>query len=373
MPGADYSDDLALMRETAKYAGDYALELSKEGEARHWHKEPGSPVSEADLALNRYIANKLCTERPAYGWLSEETADNRAQRSSQRVWVVDPIDGTRAFLRADDPYWCVAIALVEQGKAVASAIYAPELGMLFEASLGGGAFLNGKLMAVSTRCQMPGCSIITTPGMLTHPAWKEPWPEMHVVDPKPNATLLRFAFVAAGMHDTTITLTRKSDWDVAAGALLVTEAGGLATTHIGEEFVFNRYDPAQRSVLASATTELHEQLMKKTSVVELPNPADSGDTPLNGKSKGSRKMSDAPSTTEQLLHIVIGGELKDVTGVEFENLNAIDFVGAFPSYSAAYDAWKSAAQRTVDNAEMRYFILHAHKLLDPETGSHHPV
>lgn len=77
--------------------------------------------------------------------------------------------------------------------------------------------------------------------------------------------------------------------------------------------------------------------------------------------------------TRQLLHIVIGGELKNVTDVEFEDLSKIDFVGAFPSYKEAYDAWKGAAHRTVDNAETRYFILHAHKLLDPETGDHHHV
>ncbi len=77
------------------------------------------------------------------------------------------------------------------------------------------------------------------------------------------------------------------------------------------------------------------------------------------------------SHTKQLLHLVIGGEMKEVGKVEFANLKAIDFVGAYPSYAAAYDAWKSAAQRTVDNAQMRYFILHAHRLLDPETGKQH--
>ena len=84
-------------------------------------------------------------------------------------------------------------------------------------------------------------------------------------------------------------------------------------------------------------------------------------------------MTETGAPQKQLLHIVIGGELRDVTDVEFENLNAIDFVGAYPNYASAYDAWKNAAQRTVDNAEMRYFILHAHKLLDPETGTHHHV
>ena len=82
-------------------------------------------------------------------------------------------------------------------------------------------------------------------------------------------------------------------------------------------------------------------------------------------------MGDAPNSQRQLLHIVFGGELKDVTDIEFEDLSKIDFVGAFPNYKDAYDAWKNAAQRTVDHAEMRYFILHAHKLLDPLTGDHH--
>ena len=84
-------------------------------------------------------------------------------------------------------------------------------------------------------------------------------------------------------------------------------------------------------------------------------------------------MSTEPKQKRQLLHLVIGGELKDVTAVEFEDLSKIDFVGAYPDYASAYDAWKGAAQRTVDSAETRYFILHAHKLLDPETGHHHQV
>jgi myo-inositol-1(or 4)-monophosphatase len=74
---------------------------------------------------------------------------------------------------------------------------------------------------------------------------------------------------------------------------------------------------------------------------------------------------------KQLLHLVIGGEMKEIGKVEFRDLSAVDFVGAFPNYRAAFDAWKAAAQRTVDNAQMRYFILHAHRLLDPETGRHH--
>lgn len=373
MPEVDLSIDLALMRGAAKHAGTTALEMMQEGKARHWHKSPGNPITEADLAVNKYIAGALRTARPDYGWLSEETSDLHSGRCAKRVWVVDPIDGTRAFIRPDDPYWCVAIALVEEGQVIASTLYAPELDMLFEASLGQGAFLNGEQLSVSKQTGLTNCKIITNKGMLSHPAWPEPWPEVQLADPKPNATLLRFAFVAAGMQDCVVALVRKSDWDVAAGALLVSEAGGEVSTHLGEPFLFNRPDPGQRSAVASSTPQLHRALLDKMSEVELPNPADSGDRALTTKSKEARKMSDAPKIEEQLLHIVIGGELKDVTGIEFENLKAVDFVGAYPNYSEAYDAWKSAAQRTVDNAEMRYFILHAHKLLDPETGSHHHV
>lgn len=361
------------MRGAAKFAGDMALEMKLKGEARHWHKEPGSPITEADLAVDKYISNTLKTARPDYGWLSEETADLHAGRSMRRVWVVDPIDGTRAFIREKDPYWCVAISLIEDGAVIASVLYAPELDMLFEASLGGGAFLNGMQLSVSERTEMLGCKIITNEGMLTHPFWKDPWPDMELAKPKPNATLLRFAFVAAGMHDCMVALVRKSDWDIAAGALLVTEAGGEASTHLGEPFVYNRPDPAQRSAVASATPQLHKALLDKMAKVVLPNPADSGDRALSAITKEVRPMSDAPKAGDQLLHIVIGGELKNVTGVEFEDLSKIDFVGAYPNYSEAYNAWKAAAQRTVDDAETRYFILHAHKLLDPETGSHHHV
>ncbi len=85
----------------------------------------------------------------------------------------------------------------------------------------------------------------------------------------------------------------------------------------------------------------------------------------------SRPKTDKPKPEKQLLHLVLGGELKDIARLEFIDLKAVDFVGAFPNYAAAYDAWRGAAQRTVDNAQMRYFILHAHRLLDPETGKTH--
>jgi len=166
-------------------------------------------------------------------------------------------------------------------------------------------------------------------------------------------------------------LAEKADWDLAAGTVMITEAGGQATTHAGEQLVFNQTVPAQRSVVASGNA-LHPLLVRRTGYVSIPDPQARAPSPAARETTEPRKT--MPETAgKQLLHIVFGGELKDVTSVEFEDLSKIDFVGAFPNYQAAYDAWKSAAQRTVDHAETRYFILHAHRLLDPATGDTHHV
>lgn len=364
------TQDLELMLALAKEAGDLALSYTLKGGAEAWNKTGGKgPVTEADLAVNRLCLKQLQTARPEYGWLSEETLDDPAARARSRVWVVDPIDGTRAYINGD-PHWCIALAIVEEGEAVASVLYAPALGQMYSARKGAGAFRNGLALRASSRNHEAGLRLIANDGVVTHPSWPEPWPEVELARPKPNATLLRMAFVAAGDWDATLVLGEKADWDVAAGAVLVTEAGGRATTHLGEPLVFNQAVPAQRSVVASGNA-LHPLLVRRAEVVKIPDPQARAAKPLPVPTEPKRMNS--AKTGKQLLHIVFGGELKDVTGVEFEDLSQIDFVGAFPNYQEAYDAWKSAAQRTVDQAEMRYFILHAHKLLDPATGDHHHV
>ena len=363
-------EDMDTMRALAREAGDLALTYQRGGqENRVWHKSGGSPVTEADLAVNNLCASRLQKLRPEYGWLSEETTDSLDARRKQRCWVVDPIDGTRAFMR-DDPNWCVALAMIEEGRAVAGVLYAPRQKRFYEAWQAGGAFLNGQLIRASSCDVEAGSRLITNEGLLTHPDWPEPWPDLTIARPKPNSTLLRMALVASGEWDAALVLAHKADWDLAAGTVLVEQAGGIVTTHTGEPLVFNREIPAQRSVIA-AGAGLHPLLVRRTGIVGIPDPQERA--AKSAATTEKEKMGDAPKSQRQLLHIVFGGELKDVTDVEFEDLSKIDFIGAYPSYKEAYDAWKSAAQRTVDHAEMRYFILHAHKLLDPLTGDHHQV
>ncbi|MEO0549888.1 MAG: inositol monophosphatase family protein [Pseudomonadota bacterium] len=371
MPGnsSDYAEDLNTLLRVAKEAGELAEGFLKRGNLESWDKSKNHPVTEADIAVNTLIRERLMAARPDYGWLSEETVPDAESRVRQRVWVVDPIDGTRAFMRGE-PYWCIGMGVIDAGKAKVGVVHAPQLGETYSARIGAGAHLNGDPIHVTDCEQEAGCRIITNEGMLTHPAWPVPWPKLHLANPKPNATLIRICWVASGRYDAALTLWRKSDWDLAAAAIIVQEAGGLATTHLKEPFVFNRGEPAQRSLLAAGKT-LHSLLSARVKGVKLPDPNWTVRPLDETRTTEPQSMSEVDS--KQLLHIVIGGELKDVTGVEFENLSSIDFVGAFPNYKAAYDAWKGAAQRTVDNAEMRYFILHAHKLLDPETGDHHHV
>ena len=362
-------EDLDILHSVAREAGELAIDYFERSDVRFWDKSKGNPVTEADLAVNQLIQDRLMKARPDYGWLSEETALDNKTRTAKRVWIVDPIDGTRAFMR-QEPYWCIGLGVLDQGLPRAAVVNAPMLGETFSAVRGGGASLNGKAIHVTDCNQEDGCKIITNEGMLTHPAWPVPWPKVNLIKPKPNATLIRMCWVAAGKADAALTLWRKSDWDLAAGTLIVQEAGGLATTHLGEPYLFNRGEPAQRSLLA-AGKPLHSLLSARVKGVRLPDP--NWTVRPYEPTQTTERQTMGETATKQLLHLVIGGELKDVTDVEFEDLSKIDFVGAFASYKEAYDAWKGAAQRTVDSAETRYFILHAHKLLDPETGDHHHV
>lgn len=262
--------DLSLMIAVAQAGGKLALELKSQG-LKSWNKTGGAPVTEADIAVNDLIERGLRPARADYGWLSEETADVEGNRDAERVWVVDPIDGTRAFMRPDDPNWCIGIALLENNEPVASVIHVPALNETYSAIRGGGAFLGDARLTAGDHHQIEGCRMVATAQMFKHPAWPEPWPEMRIARPKPNATLYRMALVASGKHHATLAMVSKSDWDLAAGSLLVEEAGGLATTHLGERFAFNRKVPAQRSLLCSGK-QLHSLLIERVNKVNLGDP-----------------------------------------------------------------------------------------------------
>jgi myo-inositol-1(or 4)-monophosphatase len=259
-----YAADLALALDAAKQAGALAMRyFGAPMDVRD--KSPNNPVSEADLALDALLTTLLRTARPDYGWLSEETVDDQSRLHAQKVWVVDPIDGTRAFVKAK-PHFTVCIGLLDQGKPVVGVVFNPATGEMFEASLGGGARLNGISMVPSETDTLENCAMLGDPAMYRHPAWPIPWPEMDVVSR--NSIAYRMCLVGAGHYDGAIALSAKSDWDVAAADIIVSEAGGLATTHEGVRFAYDHVIPLQKSLVVAGKT-LHPLLIDRVKHINL--------------------------------------------------------------------------------------------------------
>jgi myo-inositol-1(or 4)-monophosphatase len=239
-----------------------ALALSMFGTAvKTWTKGHGSPVTAADIAANDLLRERLGEAAPGTAWLSEESVDEAVRRSARRVWVVDPIDGTRAYI-AGRTDWAVSAALVEDGRPILAALFAPAEPAFYAAVAGTGASLDGAPITAADGTHFKGARVAGPKSyverLMALGLAIEAVPRVHSI-------ALRFARVARGTLDVAFSAGSSHDWDLAAADLLV---------------------------------------------------------------------------------------------------------GIYPNYASAYAAWKAKAQQTVDNAQMRYFIVHLHRLLDPHEGEH---
>lgn len=349
-------EDRALLERVIKEAGEIAREAFEANNAKVWNKEKNHPVTDADIAVNDFLYKELMSARPGYGWLSEETKDDHSRHSCPRTFVVDPIDGTRAFIDRT-PNFVVSVAIIEDGESIVGAVFNPLLNELYTAHKNGGAMLNSKTIACSLRKNLEGAEMIGYPRKFRRLGF----PDMNVR--VANSMAYRIVLVASGEADCTVSFTPKSDWDVAAAALIATEAGAKMTNLRGEDPSFDKEGTSGFGVIC-AGPNLQALLLERVKPVVAKFDA-SVDKHKDFKEMGT-KMSDRDQKSIQLLHIVIGGELVDPNRTEFKDLSNVDFVGAYASFADAQAAWKGAAQRTVDNAHTRYFILHAHDLLDPD-------
>ncbi len=350
------SDDRALLERVVRQAGKIAKDAFHANDAKVWDKVKGHPVTDADIAVNDFLYKELMGARPGYGWLSEETKDDFSRHSCPRTFVVDPIDGTRAFIDRTDNF-AVSVAIIEDGVSIVGAVYNPLKDEFYSAHLGGGATLNGKTISSSTRTKLEGAEMVGYPRKFRRLGF----PPMRVRIA--NSMAYRIVLVACGKADATVSFTPKSDWDVAAAALIATEAGAIMTNLRGAKPQYDQDSTSGLGVIC-ASPPLHALLLERVKPVLAKYDA-SENKQEDFKEMGT-KMSDREMKSIQLLHIVMGGELVDPMRTEFKDLKAIDFVGAYANFEEAQAAWKSAAQRTVDNAHTRYFILHAHDLLDPD-------
>ena len=208
-----------------------------------WDKTPGDPVSEADLEVDTFLKRELGALLPSAGWLSEETADDESRLKKDLIWLVDPIDGTRDYIRGRTG-WAISVALISSGRPLIGMLSAPARGEEWLAQAGQGATLNGAPIAASRRSEFAGSRI---------PIDQLPSPDSDlVVVDKPNSIALRVAMVAADHADLVATLRWGFEWDVGAAALIAREAGAAVTDAFGKPFGYNKRDPRAFGVLASS-------------------------------------------------------------------------------------------------------------------------
>lgn len=241
----DLKADLRLLKETAAEAA--RMVMTYFGRDPHvMMKDGNSPVTEADLAADFYLRETLLAARPDYGWLSEETADNADRLTKRRCFIVDPIDGTKAFI-AGRSQWCVSVGLVEDGVPVAGVLDCPVRGEVFESSLGGGAFLNGKAIGQS---QWQGA-----PRFAGNKSWLQAYALKHDIEPEQIGHIpslaYRVACIADRRFEGTFIKPDCHDWDIAAAALILSETGGALLEQDGSPARFNGQSPRHGLMIAA--------------------------------------------------------------------------------------------------------------------------
>lgn len=262
-PTAESIADQTLLTEAVQEAGAIAKRFYDTG-FDHWLKSKNDPVTEADLAVDKALNRLLTKDRPDYGWLSEESNDDLVRLNKDRVWIVDPIDGTRAFVEKR-PEFTICAALVEHGRPLCAAVFNPVTDEMYTATLHAGATLNGATIRTTARTTLDDAAVLGTRKTFEHPRWPDPWPTMRFS--MRNSVALRMALVAAGAYDACISFGPKSDWDLVAADLIVTEAGGAVTDHTGSHLLYNRTRPRQPSLVA-AGRDLHQTLIGRTKVFD---------------------------------------------------------------------------------------------------------
>lgn len=243
------SREAEVLEAAVREAGAAVERIAAEGYETA-RKARGSPVTEADLEANRILHERLLGAFPGDGWLSEETRDDPGRLKCRRVWVVDPIDGTKEFIKGL-PEYAVSVALVGDGEGIFGAVYNPRTDEYFSAAKGEGAKLNGETIRADRPLpEMP--AILASRTEIGRGEWKafEPFAEVKPV----GSIAYKLALIAAGRADGTFSLGPKNEWDIAAGVVLVREAGGRVMDRAGEAARFNNEDPKVNGIVAATAS-----------------------------------------------------------------------------------------------------------------------
>jgi myo-inositol-1(or 4)-monophosphatase len=259
--------DLGLLVDAAHRAGHMARSFLAAGLQVQEKPDGQGPVTDADLAIDAMLRDALTTARPDHGWLSEETTDSPDRLSCKRVFVVDPIDGTRAFIDGQQGFAHV-LSVVEDGVPVLAVVHLPLLDLTYAAAQGQGAILNGLPVRV-TAAQTSGAQVLAARPQLSPDLWPGGVPDVtrHF---RPSLAW-RLALVAEGRFDAMLTLRPTWHWDIAAGALLVAEAGGAVSDGQGQPLRFNTTQPLSQGVIAAGSV-LHSDLIARRNARDMVAP-----------------------------------------------------------------------------------------------------
>ena len=251
-------NDLNLLMEASRKAAEIALHHWKSDQKIIEKPDGAGPVSEGDLAVDAYLHKTLLAARPDYGWLSEETADTEHRLDKKRVFIVDPIDGTRSYI-AGERTWALSLAVVEDGRPIAGVVYLPVRQKLYSSARGQGAFLNQNPIETSQRKEADGGTILAPKSNLDPMHWPNGVPDMtkHF---RPSLAY-RLSLIAEGRFDAMLTLRDTWEWDIAAGALIAAEAGARVTDSRGKRLELNGKRAKTSGVLLANPT-LHASLAR---------------------------------------------------------------------------------------------------------------
>ncbi|WBU56338.1 3'(2'),5'-bisphosphate nucleotidase CysQ [Paracoccus sediminicola] len=251
--------DLALLIEAAQGAGEIARRFWRQ-EPAIWEKDAGAgPVTEADLAVNDYLLDKLIGARPGYGWLSEESTDDAARLDATHCFIIDPIDGTRAFIDGQQGF-SHSLAVAREDEIVAAVVHLPEMELTYAAHRDGPATLNGQEIA-ATEARLASADVLTSKAAMEPGYWIGQHPPEFKRSFRPSLAW-RLCLVAEGRFDATMSLRSAWEWDIAAGTLIAERAGAVATDMRGKRMRFNNPE-ARLDGLVIAGPALHAEIMDR--------------------------------------------------------------------------------------------------------------
>jgi len=250
-------NDLTLLTSAARTAGAIALRFWK-ADPLTWEKGDAGPVTEADIAANDHLHETLRSAHPTYGWLSEESDHDPNRLTADHCFIVDPIDGTRAFI-AGERAWAISLAIAHHGQITAAAVFLPAMNKLYAAARGQGATLNGAPIHASQSSDPETAIILASRPVMHEDNWRSTPPQNRHYRP---SIAYRACLVAEGRFDAMITLRPTWEWDIAAATLITSEAGGTATTRTGAPLIFNTQTAQTNGCLVTATP-LHQNLLSR--------------------------------------------------------------------------------------------------------------